>query len=725
MSVFQSMLSWRAREALSRCATLNNNYTPVHRFEVHTTPVLDENTQTTWDLTSLNKAWSEVFPEGESLEVTKSSDETTAMDWNHPGLWLSNDGQRLLVYRGIDKQNLCTLEDANQQQIQLTREELLNEGRLVMMHVRPIENSLHQIPKTATEWFIHTIGKRRSDINDGIVASLVMNLLAVATSLYSMQVYDRVIPSQSNATLIVLTIGVLLSITFEYTLKQIRAKLVDQSFKNIDDELNLVFFNKALRIRLDARPKDIGTFIAELRSFEGVRGFMTAATLFVLADAPFVIFFILIITFIGGPLGLVPIGFVVVMLLIGFSLSRQSQKVQEMITEEANRKQGFMIESMDGIESIKATGGESQLLHRWHQILQKLSPQELVARNISTNVSSMTSAIQQVTYVSTVAIGAMLIHDSKLTMGGLIACSILGGRILSPLMQIPQLLLQWSGIKMSLTQLNRIMAMPSDQDNLANFVTPSNVSATLEAEDIQFGYYPEQISIQVPKLSLSAGDSVAVLGRVGSGKSTLLKVLSGLYQPNQGRVLFSGIDERHLSPDFLREQVGYLPQEVRLIKGTLKENLILGLPFATDSEILAAAEKVGLDRLIKAHPAGLSLPLAEGGLGLSGGQKQMVALARLFLAKPQVLLLDEPTASLDRDLEIKVLQELFAWMGPEKILLIVTHKPQVLQYVSKIMIVEGGKILKYGERQEMLNLMQGKPLVQNQVTPTPNNGNQT
>jgi ATP-binding cassette subfamily C protein LapB len=422
---------------------------------------------------------------------------------------------------------------------------------------------------------------------------------------------------------------------------------------------------------------------------------------------------------------LVPIGFVVVMLLIGFSLSRQSQKVQEMITEEANRKQGFLIESMDGIESIKATGGESQLLHRWHQILQKLSPQELVARNISTNVSSMTSAIQQVTYVSTVAIGAMLIHDSKLTMGGLIACSILGGRILSPLIQIPQLLLQWSGIKMSLTQLNRIMAMPSDQDNLANFVTPSNISATLEAEDIQFGYYPEQISIQVPKLSLSAGDSVAVLGRVGSGKSTLLKVLSGLYQPNQGRILFSGIDERHLSPDFLREQVGYLPQEVRLIKGTLKENLILGLPFATDSEILAAAEKVGLDRLIKAHPAGLSLPLAEGGLGLSGGQKQMVALARLFLAKPQVLLLDEPTASLDRDLEIKVLQELFAWMGPEKILLIVTHKPQVLQYVSKIMIVEGGKILKYGERQEMLNLMQGKPLVQNQVTPTPNNGNQT
>jgi ATP-binding cassette subfamily C protein LapB len=215
---------------------------------------------------------------------------------------------------------------------------------------------------------------------------------------------------------------------------------------------------------------------------------------------------------------------------------------------------------------------------------------------------------------------------------------------------------------------------------------------------------------------------VAILGRVGSGKSTLLKLLSGLYQPTQGRILFSDIDERHLSPDFLREQVGYLPQEVRLIKGTLKENLILGLPFATDSEILAAAEKVGLDRLIKSHPAGLALPLAEGGLGLSGGQKQMVALARLFLAKPQVMLLDEPTASLDRDLEIKVLQELFAWMTPDKILVIVTHKPQVLQYVNKIMIVDGGKILKFGERQEMLNLMQGKPQVQNQPSPTPNNG---
>jgi len=722
MSVFQSMASWSAREALSRCASLNNNYTPVHRFEVHAAPVVDEQTPPEWSFTDLCASWIDVFPEGEFIEVFDEPEETTSTNWSHPGLWLANNNQQLLIYRGIDKQNLCTLEDANQQQIQLSRSELLNAGRLVMMHVRPIENSLHQVPKTATEWFIHTIGKRRSDINDGIVASLVMNLLAVATSLYSMQVYDRVIPSQSNATLIVLTIGVLLSIAFEYTLKQIRAKLVDQSFKNIDDELSLVFFNKALRIRLDARPKDIGTFIAELRSFEGVRGFMTAATLFVLADAPFVIFFILIIAFIGGPLGLVPVGFVVIMLLIGFSLSRQSQKVQEMITEEANRKQGFMIESMDGIESIKATGGESQLLHHWHQILLKLSPQELFARNISTNVTSMTSAIQQVTYVSTVAIGAMLIHESKLTMGGLIACSILGGRILSPLMQIPQLLLQWSGVKLSLQQLNRIMAMPSDQDGIANFVTPSNTQAKLEVEEIQFGYHPEQVSLQVPKLTLQAGESVAILGRVGSGKSTLLKLLSGLYQPNQGRILFSDIDERHLSPDFLRENVGYLPQEVRLIKGTLKENLILGLPFATDSEILAAAEKVGLDRLIKSHPAGLALPLAEGGLGLSGGQKQMVALARLFLAKPQVMLLDEPTASLDRDLEIKVLQELFAWMTPDKILVIVTHKPQVLQYVNKIMIVDGGKILKFGERQEMLNLMQGKPQVQNEPSPTPNNG---
>jgi ATP-binding cassette subfamily C protein LapB len=324
----------------------------------------------------------------------------------------------------------------------------------------------------------------------------------------------------------------------------------------------------------------------------------------------------------------------------------------------------------------------------------------------------MTSAIQQVTYVSTVAIGAMLVHESQLTMGGLIACSILGGRILSPLMQIPQLLLQWSGIKLSLQQLNRIMAMPSDQDGLANFVTPSNAQAKLEVEEIQFGYHPEHISLQVPKLTLQTGESVAILGRVGSGKSTLLKLLSGLYQPNQGRILFSGIDERHLSPDFLRENVGYLPQEVRLIKGTLKENLILGLPFATDSEILAAAEKVGLDRLIKSHPAGLALPLAEGGLGLSGGQKQMVALARLFLAKPQVMLLDEPTASLDRDLEIKVLKELFTWMTPDKILVIVTHKPGTLALVNRITVVAGNAIVMDGPRDAVLQQLQQRPTAQ-------------
>jgi ATP-binding cassette subfamily C protein LapB len=312
----------------------------------------------------------------------------------------------------------------------------------------------------------------------------------------------------------------------------------------------------------------------------------------------------------------------------------------------------------------------------------------------------------------------MLIHDSKLTMGGLIACSILGGRILAPLMQIPQLLVQWGQIRYSLDHLNKIMAMPSDQKDMEHFVTPSEVRAKLVVEQVQFGYQADQPCLQVPSLQFQAGQSVAVLGRVGSGKSTLLKVLSGLYFPTAGRILISDIDAKHLAPDLLREQIGYLPQDVRLIKGSLKDNLTLGLPFATDSEILAACEKVGLDRLIKSHPAGLGLPVSEGGLGLSGGQKQMVALGRLFLANPRVMLLDEPTASLDRDLEMRVLKELFAWMSPERILVIVTHKPQVLQHVSHIMIVEGGKVVRFGERQEMLNLLQNKnpPLNNNNGT---------
>ena len=717
MTPIDALQVWPVRDALARLATLNNNYTPAHRFEVAVAPTLEELDTKLVDPHSLKEAWLEVFPEGQ-VQMIMTEELSQGIDLNHPGWWISTAGDLLLVYRGIDKQGLCTLEDPQQQQVQLTRAELLGRGNLSLVHVQPIKDELHKRPESASEWFIHAIGKRRADINDSIVASVVMNLLAVATALYSMQVYDRVIPSQSNATLIVLTIGVMLSIGFEYTLKQIRAKLVDQSFKNIDNELSLVFFNQALRIRLDARPKDVGTFISELRSFEGVRAFMTSATLFVLADAPFALFFTLIIMYIGGVLGLIPLVFLVIMLVIGYSLSKRLQYTNQMLAEETNRKQGFLMESMDGIESVKATGGEAQLLHRWHQLQMQLSPRELQVRDISTTASSMTAAIQQVTYVATVAVGAMLIHDSKLTMGGLIACSILGGRILAPLMQIPQLLVQWGQIRYSLEHLNKIMAMPSDQKDREHFVTPSSFESKLVAEQVEFGYQADQPFLQIPQLQFKAGQSIAVLGRVGSGKSTLLKVLSGLYFPSAGRVLFSEIDIKQLSPDLMREQIGYLPQDVRLIKGTLKENLTLGLPFATDSEILAACEKVGLDRLIKSHPAGLGLSIAEGGMGLSGGQKQMVALARLFLANPRVMLLDEPTASLDRDLELKVLKELFAWMSPERILVIVTHKPQVLQYVSQIMILESGKVARYGERQEMLNLLQGKAPPPNNTTGT-------
>lgn len=707
MTPLDSIQSWPTRHALARLATLNNNYTPAHRFEVAVAPTPEESAPKLIDPQSLKDAWLEVFPEGQ-VQMIMTAELSQGVDLNHPGWWISGGGDVLLIYRGTDKQGLCTLEGPRQQQVQMTRAELLERGTLSIVHVQPFKDKIHKRPESASEWFIHAIGKRRSDINDSIIASVVMNLLAIATALYSMQVYDRVIPSQSNATLIVLTIGVMLSILFEYTLKQIRAKLVDQSFKNIDNELSLVFFNQALRIRLDARPKDVGTFISELRSFEGVRAFMTSATLFVLADAPFAIFFSLIIMYIGGILGLIPIVFMIIMLVIGYSLSKRLQYTNQMLAEETNRKQGFLIESMDGIESIKATGGESQLLHRWHRLQMELSPRELQVRNISTTAGSMTAAIQQVTYVATVAIGAMLVHESKLTMGGLIACSILGGRILAPLMQIPQLLVQWGQIRFSLEHLNKIMAMPSDQKDREHFVTPSVVVAKLAAEKVQFGYQAEQPFLQVPQLMFTEGQSVAILGRVGSGKSTLLKVLSGLYQPANGRVLLSDIDTKHLSPDLLREQIGYLPQDVRLIKGSLKDNLTLGLPFATDDEILSACEKVGLDRLIKSNSAGLGLPVSEGGLGLSGGQKQMVVLARLFLANPKIMLLDEPTASLDRDLELKVLKELFSWMAPDKILVVVTHKPQVLQYVSKIMILESGRVARFGDRQEILDLMQGK-----------------
>lgn len=704
---------WQLNNALVRLSELQGHFISPEALDSFDNRVKEEAPQQLGLLNLIKEKWAFIHPQGEfkAFDIHRDFAHSSV---NLAGLWIhsTDDSPEIFVIRGFDSQEqFLMIEGSDLKHYQIKMQDLQTDDLLIQFKVSNNEEIEAIInPKSASDWFKHVIAKRRGQITDAILATFFTNLLAIAIAMYTMQIYDRVIPSQSNSTLIVLTIGVLIAIVLEIILKKLRAKIIDSTFKDADLELSKVFFSQALKIRLDARPQNVGTFISEIRSYDTIRAFLTSATIFILADAPFAIFFMFVMFFIGGSIGLIPFFGLIVLLIAGHFFAQQIQAIGQTVVEENNRKNGYLIESMDGIESIKAASGEVLLTDRWSQICTSQNEKDLKIKNVQAFAGSITQGIQQIAYISIVALGALLIHQGQLTMGGLIACTILSGRTLGPLLQMPMLLIQWSQLKHSLARLNQIMLMPTDENPSQIKISPENLKNHLQLDKVKFEYSKNLPTLLIDKLSFKAGQVNVIIGKVGSGKSTLLKILSGLYKPTSGRVLIDGIDLSHLAPSLLRKKIGYLPQEVRLIKGTLKDNLMLGAPYASDAQLIVAAEKVGLDSLIKRHPEGLNLQISEGGVGLSGGQKQMVALARLFLTDPHILLLDEPTSSLDTNLESKIMSVLNDWMSEEKLIIAVTHKGNFMKIAHNIIIIESGRILESGPKEKVIaSLRQSMP----------------
>jgi ATP-binding cassette subfamily C protein LapB len=492
--------------------------------------------------------------------------------------------------------------------------------------------------------------------------------------------------------------------------------MVDRACKVIDQELSAVFFGKALDIRMDARPSTVGTFASQIRHFESVRNFLTSSSLFIMADLPFAILFVGVIAIIAGPVALVPLVAVPLAVLAGMAFRGPIEKHTGAHMKESNEKNGLLIEAIDGIESVKAANAEWKMLERWRTMTVNIAGSELKMRLFSTLSSNLTQTIQQLSYAGMIAAGAYAINSGALTMGGLIACSIISGRALTPVAQLPSLIVQWQHAKIALKSLNGIMAMPSDRDPQERLVVPESCLGEVRMSKVAFAYAKDVPGLEVPALLVQPGDRIAILGSVGSGKTTLIKLLSGLYKPTAGHVFLDGVDMMHLAPEFVREHVGYLPQDVRLFNGTLRHNLTLGLPLPSDSQIFKAAALTGLDQVIQNHPKGLELEIAEGGRGLSGGQRQLVGLTRMLLATPKVLLLDEPTASMDAKLENRVMQHLFEQMPKDSAIVVVTHKPSVLNYVSRILVVDKGRVVLDGPRDEVLNRLR-QPTAANASAP--------
>lgn len=565
--------------------------------------------------------------------------------------------------------------------------------------------------RTATEMFKAVALQQKPFLVHAAIASLSINILALATSFYSMQVYDRVIPTQGISTLIALSIGVLIAIFLEMVLKLSRSAILDHASKNMDTAYSYDIFNRFLKIRSDALPKSIGTLSGQLQSYGNVRSFITSAALYLIVDFPFSMIFLAVIILIGGwSMGLIATIFLIVALLTGIVFRKKIEYLSKTSSMASHKKLGVLVETVENAENIKASGAGWSQQGRWNALSEAAIHDDIAIRHYSELSNYLSAFWQQVSYMALVATGAYLISTTDaLTMGGLIAVTILSGRVLAPIAMIPNLLVQWGRTKISISDLDSVYALPNDNEGIDRALSPTWITPSFACQNVRFGYAKDSSLINVNTLSIKAGEKVAILGAIGSGKSTLLKILSGLYMPQEGNVHIGGIQMQHIVRSRLCETIGYLPQTIKLLSGTLRDNLTLGLVGKSDESILEASRETGLIHLINSLPQGLDTLVPEGGESVSGGQKQLIALTRMILTAPKAWLLDEPTASMDEGTERNIVQLLERQIGSDQTLILVTHKPILLKLVDRIIIMTPQGIVLDGPRDAVLQQIAPKP----------------
>lgn len=544
--------------------------------------------------------------------------------------------------------------------------------------------------------------QEKSALLQAALTGAMINLVALASSLYSMQVYDRVVPTGASQTLWVLTIGVLAATGFELLAKWSRSSLYDHVIDQVDRKLARSVYAKFLAIRLDQMPSRVGALAAQLRGYETVRQFLSSVVTHTLVDAPFALLFTACLMAIGSWLALIPMVFLAVSVLVGLWSRKRMEALSQGAQHASHLKTGLLVESIEGAEVIKSGQSGWRMLSRWTEAADQSRGDDSRMRKMSEHNLYIITAMQQLAYVALVASGALLVSKGELSMGALIACSILSSRILAPVAQLPGQINQWAQAKSALRSLDQLWQLQDDHAGLAQAIVPETVQGHYKFKDVSFAH-GQQKAVSIPHLDILPGQKIGILGPVGSGKTTLLRLLSGMYKPQHGIITLDGIDLSHISKPLLSEHIGYLPQEGRLFAGSLRENLILGLPDPGDSAILDAARETGLlASVIQTHPQGLSQIIHEGGTGLSGGQRQLVNLTRVVLRHPRIWLLDEPTASMDSAHERRVIQTLRQNMHEQDSAFIVTHKTELLQLTHRLIVIANHQIIIDGPREQVL-----------------------
>jgi ATP-binding cassette subfamily C protein LapB len=594
--------------------------------------------------------------------------------------------------------------------VTLSREELLRRYVGIAIFARPHFRFDQRTPEVAKpvqrHWFWGAVIEQWPVYRDILAAALLINLFALAMPLFTMNVYDRVIPNFGVATLWMLAASLVLVLGLDYLLRLLRGHFIDLASARIDIKLSSLIMERVLGMRLADRPASVGSFAATLRSFESIRDFIASATVTALIDLPFALLFMLVLLWISWPLVFFPLLGAAAVVVYSYVVQHKMHELSESTFRATALRNATLIESLTAIETIKTQGAEGQMQERWERTAAFLARVSSQLRLLSASAINGTATLQQLTTVVTIIAGVYLIHNGMLTMGGLIASTMLIGRAMAPLGQIVGLLMQYHNARLSLTSLEQTMARPTERSGDTALVHRPELHGDIEFREVSFGYGKDaEPVLKDLSLKIRAGEKVVVIGRVGSGKTTLQKLILGLYEPVAGAVLVDGVDLRQLDPADLRRNIGYVSQDSMLFFGTLRENIAIGAPYADDRAIIEAAEVAGLTEFVNRHPEGFDMPIGERGESLSGGQRQGVAIARAMLLDPPILILDEPTSAMDFSSEAQF-KERLRRLAANKTVVIVTHRTSLIDLADRIVVIDNGRIVADGPRDTVVEALQ-------------------
>jgi ATP-binding cassette subfamily C protein LapB len=557
-------------------------------------------------------------------------------------------------------------------------------------------------------WFWSVVRRFWANYSHVALAALIINLLALASPLFIMSVYDRVVPNGAIPSLVALSAGMVIAITFDFIIRMVRSRIIDMTGKKVDVVLASDIFEHVLGLKLAQRPASVGILANQMREFDSVKEFFTSGTVVSFIDLLFAVLFIGVLFIIAGPLAWIPVVMLPIMIVVGLGLQFPLSRAMRKLQAESAARHGVLVESLTGIEAVRAVGAEGRMQNAWERSVAATARSGEDVHFWSSIALTAASSAQQINYLAMVVIGVYLILDGQLSVGALVGSTMLSGRVLSPIAGLASVITRATQTFVSLKALNRVMSLERERPRERSYIARRITGGSVAFENVTFRYPNGALNaLENVSFRIAPGERIGIIGRVGSGKTTVGRLLAGFYEPGEGRVLVDNVDLRQYDPADLRNGVGFVLQDTDLFFGKLRDNIALGKPTATDDEILAAARLAGVEAFIAGHPLGYEMPIAEGGRSLSGGQKQAIGLARALIRQPKILFLDEPTAHFDVRSEADFLNRLKALGEQDMTIIISTHRLSLLAFVERLLLFEQGKLVADGPRDKIIEMLQG------------------